>query len=527
MLLQIDGLSTRRFLEALARGEMPHLARRLARGEVRLRKLTAATAPSTPVFQAGLLYGHHGDVPGFGWFDRTLGHAVRMDLAEDVLAVAETLAARGRPLLEAGVSYGTIWPAGAAHAYFNVVSPVHGASARGRTAQNAYDRLVAALAGVGIAGRVAGRLALELGIGVWDFVRWCRRIRTTRFEWRFLYMRLIVAVVMREVATAGAIVDVLRGVPLIYLDYLGYDEYAHRRGPDSPVALYNLRGIDQAIARVVHATQAVREYGYDVYVFSDHGQSKSTPFELVMGRDLHRLVLENATRSPVGKPIETSAIHELVTLRENEQFVRTLWRPLRRPLALYLGWLERRLERRLDGVDRESLAIRVVTGGSIAHLYFPTHGRAAALDVDTIARRWPALFKALVCCPAVGLVVGQSAAGPVVFYRGRKYRLADRKRVARLAPFFRLGYDLLARHLEAAAKSARSGDLVLYGAFAERGNITFDFEFGTHGGVGPEELDHFMIHPAAIDPPLAGAVTPEDFYRFFHGRYGVSCGCAS
>src|SRR4029077_11504513 len=158
----------------------------------------------------------------------------------------------------------------------------------------------------------------ELAVAIWDFVRWCRRIHTTRFEWRFLYMRLIVSVVMREVATAGAIVDVLRGVPLIYLDYLGYDEYAHRRGPDSPMTLYNLRGIDHAIARVVRATQAVAEYGYDVFVFSDHGQSKTIPFEQTMKRDLHHFVLEHATR--VGHPIETSAIHELVTLRENELF---------------------------------------------------------------------------------------------------------------------------------------------------------------------------------------------------------------
>jgi Type I phosphodiesterase / nucleotide pyrophosphatase len=521
VLLQVDGLSTRRFEEALARGDMPHLERLLAQRESRLVRLTAATPPSTPVFQAGLLYGDHGDVPGFGWFDRALGRAVRMDLAEDVVAIEESLsrAPERPPLLRDGVSYGTIWPAGAAHAFFNVVLFVHGATGRARVVRNAYDRLVSMLAGATIAGRVAGRFMLELGVGLFDFVRWCRRIHTTRFEWRFLYMRLAVSVVMRDLSTQGAIVDILRGVPIIYIDYLGYDEYAHRRGPDSQMALYNLRGIDAAIGRVLRAARAVPEYGYDVYVFSDHGQTATRPFEHVVGRDLHQFVLEHAARGAVGKPVDAESIRELVTIRENEVWVRSWSRPLRPLLALYLRWLRRRLERRLDGVDRASLGIRVVTGGTIAHLYFSD----AAPDVDTIARAWPALLDALVNCPAIGLVLGRApgGGGPVVFYRGRRYQLDDRRALERLEPFQRIGYELLAQHLRDAARSGRSGDLILYGAFSHVGDVTFDFEFGSHGGVGPEELDLFMLYPEHVDFPLRGAITAEALYRFFRARYAA------
>jgi hypothetical protein len=78
-----------------------------------------------------------------------------------------------------------------------------------------------------------------------------------------------------------------------------------------------------------------------------------------------------------------------------------------------------------------------------------------------------------------------------------------------------------------AAEGRRAGDLVLYGAFAEAGDISFDFEFGSHGGVGPDELDQFVIHPAGIALPGdfdAGAVAPEAFYRFFADRYGDGAG---
>src|SRR5262249_390074 len=152
----------------------------------KLTAIVSGSEPSTPVFTAGLLYGARGGVPGFAWYDRSLGRQVRMDLAEDVSAVERALMTVGhdrRPLLTRGVSYGTIWPGGAADAFFNVVLFAYGATSTGRIVRNHYDKLFSTLAGLVIAGRLASRFFLELGVGVWDFVSWCRRIHSTRFEW--------------------------------------------------------------------------------------------------------------------------------------------------------------------------------------------------------------------------------------------------------------------------------------------------------------------------------------------------------
>jgi hypothetical protein len=518
VLLQIDGLSSKRLRQSMARGDMPHLQRWLDSGQATLRTVQAATPPSTPVFQAGLLYGAHADVPGFGWYDRTLGRIVRMDLAEDVSELDRTLLSREgprRPLLERGVSYGTIWPAGASEAFFNVVLFIHGQTATGRVVRNLYDRTLSTLAGAALLGRLTSRFVLELGVGLWDFLRWCQRVQSTRFEWRFLYMRLFVSVIMRDVATQGAIVDILRGVPVIYVDYLGYDEYAHRRGPDAEMALYNLRGIDAAIEKVRKAARAVPEYGYDIYVFSDHGQSATTPFERVVGCDLHSFVLEHAARGCVDVKIDNMDVRELVATREAEFWLRTLWRPLRAPMQLYVGWLKRRLQARVrdrcDGLD----GIHVVSGGSIAHLYFGS----SAPTIEEIERRHPQLLDALARCPAIGLMVGKSESGPVVFYDGQRHLIADRRALEALEPVRVLGYELLAEHLRQAVHGTRSGDLVLYGAFSAVGDVAYDFEFGSHGGLSPEELDQFVMHPTAVDFPLAGAVRAEDFYGFFRRRY--------
>jgi hypothetical protein len=522
VLLQIDGLSSRRLHEALARGAMPHLGRWLASGRGRLTSIVSGSEPSTPVFTAGLLYGARGDVPGFAWYDRSLGRQVRMDLAEDVSAVERTLRDGRRPLLARGVSYGTIWPGGAADAFFNVVLFAYGATSTGKAVRNHYDKLVSTLAGIGIAGRVASRFMLELAVGVWDFVRWCRRTGSTRFEWRFLYMRLFVSVVMRDVSTQGAIVDIVRGVPRIFIDYLGYDEYAHRRGPDSELALYNLEGIDAAVAKILRAVESVPEYGYDVYLLSDHGQSVTTPFARVVGRELGQLVLESACASASSR-LASEHVQQLVALRATEMWTRTLPKGLRGTARLYVAWLRGRLRRRVDAHAWHPLdAIEIVTGGSIAHIYCD-RGSPTRLTVEEISARHPRLIDALARCPAIGLIVARAHDGPVLFHRGRRYRLGDRQALGALEPFRVLGYDVLAAHLGHASEGARRGDLVLYGAFAEAGNIAFDFEFGSHGGIGPDELDQFLIAPAGVelsDELRAPAVPAEAFYRFFAARYG-------
>ena len=525
VLLQIDGLSSRRLKEALARGDMPHLARWLGSGQAKLHCVHAATPPSTPAFTAGLLYGARAGVPGFGWYDRKLGRQVRMDLAEDVSALESSLLGERCPLLSGGTSYGTIWPGGAADAFFNVVLFNYGATTTGKLVRNAYDKLVSTAAGAVIAGKVASRFLLELGVGLWDFVRWCRRIHSTRFEWRFLYMRLFVSVVMRDVSTQAAVVDILRGVPRIFIDYLGYDEYAHRRGPDSELALYNLQGIDGAIARIFGAVRAVPEYNYDVYVFSDHGHLATQPFERVVGRDLCELVLDHA-RAGVGGSLKSSDVQELVSLRSTEMWTRTLPKGLRGPARLYVEWLRRRVRRGVDEKLWQPLdAIEVVTGGSIAHIYFD-RGAPARLSLEEIDLRYGELVAALERCPAVGLMVARSGDGPIVIHRGHRYRLGDRRALCKLEPFRRLGYELLAGHLLLAAEGGRYGDLVLYGAFAEAGDISFDFEFGSHGGVGADELDQFVLHPARVTMPAAfddgAAVAAEQFYRFFAAHYGAS-----
>ena len=535
ILLQIDGLSSKWLERALSRGYFPHLSRRLAAGQFQWKRLTTVNAPSTPVFQAGLLYGEFGGIPGFGWYDRRLGRVVRMDLAEDCEAVQKDLdhghdRTPGAPTLldDGGVSYGTIFTGRATDTFFNVIRWARPDSTPAeRTpepSKNTWDRLASVAMWSVIGTRLWKPLVMELGTGVWDLARFFHRERTTRFEWRFLYMRLFTSVVLREIETFGIILDVFRGVPVLYADYFGYDEYAHRRGPDGNFALFNLRAIDEDLERILRAVERAPEYNYDVYILSDHGQSESRPFERVMGEDLTSFVLSHAVASEDKKPQRkaglgvSEAVRHLVQIRTMRFWVHTLWPPVRAAFEPYLAWLERHAEAALRIASGKPLdRFRVVTGGTIAHVYLD-HGREPAM-LETLDEKWPFLVESLALCEGIGLMAARSRRGPVVFYRGKRYPLSDRKKLASLEPFRRAGFEVLSQQLAAAVGSERSGDLVLYGAFAPAGNIAFDFELGSHGGVHPDELDHFLLHPSSVEVPLEGPVRADELHRFFVSRY--------
>lgn len=523
MLLQIDGLSGARLERELANGRMPFLARRLRADTMHLARLTAATPPSTPVFQAGLLYGRLGGVPGFGWYDRALRRIVRMDQANDIEDVERELASGGPPTLICdGASYGTIWMA-EANAFFNVLrwgrdGTVAGTRLRRR---DVFDLVASSTALLALLGRTALRLGWEMAAGAWDLLRFFRRHGTMRFELRFFYMRLVASVALRETATFCASLDALRGVPVVYVDFVEYDECAHRRGPDSHVALWGLAGIDSSIEFIARAAALRPDYNYEIYIFSDHGQSSTRPFERIVGESLVEFVL--ARIPPEGTTLSLQAVRRLAEAREFGFWIRTQ-RQWLRPLLLPL---HRRRERRAARVLGEQAAllagVEVVSAGSIARLYL-TSEEQHQLTLEEIAHRWPRLLRELVESPAVGLILARSARGPLIFYRGRSYLLTDTARLQSLLPFRMLGVDLLRSHLEYELACHRSAaDLTLYGAFAPAGNVAFDFELGSHGGIHPEELDQFLLSPAQVVTRLeswrrTGAIRAEAFHRFFRRR---------
>lgn len=515
LLVQLDGVSRGRLEWALREGRMPFLAGRLDRGENGLSSARSGVPASTPAFQAGLLYGVSPSVPGFVWYDRRSGREVRMDRATDAAAIEASLSERNRPLLEGGASYFSIFSGGAALPHF-CLSGLAGEYELEALADgfSGWDALASAIIHTVTATRTAGRAAHELALGLWQGTAWSLNLRRLKHEPRFLLHRLLVGALMRELAVEGIIIDVARGVPVVYCDLLGFDEFAHRRGPEAPEALAQLRSMDLALAAIFAATEAVPELRYDVYVFSDHGHVATKPFESFTGLSLPEYLALADGGVAVPRRLRTEEAVRLAQTRSLRAALSTWPRPLRGRIGRGLDRLERGVIGHALGFARFD---RVVTaeGGDLAHVYFADE--RAPVELEDIRRRHPGVLSALRESRAVGIVVARHGQRGVALVRGEELDLELPQDVARLP---HPEPALLATYLSDLVSMPHSGDLVVLGWRGEgQVPVAYAWEFGSHGGVAPEETGIFFLHPPGCGLRFDEGVRPDALYRLFDDAY--------
>jgi hypothetical protein len=487
LLVQLDGVSRSRLERALADGLMPALAARLAGGAHALSSCRSGAPASTPAFQAGLFYGVSPSVPGFVWFDRRTGREVRMDRTADAAVVEERLARHTPGLLRAGTSYFSIFSGGAALPRFclsGLTGDLDEELAWIGNRLGPWDAVASAVTHSVTAARTTVRLAREVGVGVLDGLRWAAALRRLKHEPRFLVHRLLVAALLRELAVQGILLDVSRGIPAIYADFLGFDEYAHRRGPDSRAALRNLSAADAALAEIFAATEAAPELGYDVYVLSDHGHVATRPFEALAGMPLPEFV----ARAARGDALPRSALRGT-------------------PNRGFLGG------RTLGGGEGGGVA--TAEAGDLAHVYFMREGEP--IPLDAIRARYWRVLAALAANQSVGILAARGGRRGYALVRGAVLDLGDPLDVARLP---HPDPTLLATYLSDLVSMPESGDLVVLGWRGPgRDVVAYAWEFGSHGGVAPEELESFVVHPAACGFPFDRVVRPSELHGFFERAY--------
>ncbi len=480
VLVQVDGVSRRRLESAMADGWMPALAGRLRSGRHVLASSRSGAPASTPAFQAGLFYGVSPSVPGFVWFDRNTRREIRMDRPDDAASVERRLARCGRGLLRGGTSYFSIFSGGAALPHF-CLSGLAGELELDWYAEHlgAWDALASTLAHSFTAARGALRVVHEAGVGLLDGLRWSIALGRLKHEPRFLAHRVLVGAILRELAVQGILVDLSRGIPVVFVDFLAYDETAHRRGPGAEAAQRCLASIDAALAMIFAAADAVPELGYEVHVLSDHGHVPTLPFESLAGAPLPEFV----ALADRGEPLPRVAPG--------------------RPNRGLLG------ARTLGGARADGLA--VAEAGDLAHVYFLDDPGPLPLD-GLRARHWRVLA-ALSASRAVGLLGVRGGQRGFALVRGDILDLADPSDVARLP---HPDPALLATYLADLLTLRESGDIVVQGWRGEgRDIVAYAWEFGSHGGVAPEELECFVAHPAGCAFSFADAIRPSELHAWF------------
>jgi hypothetical protein len=521
LLLHVDGVGKELLEFAMERGYTPTLRGLVERGPYRLSLCHAGAPTSTPAFQAGLLYGVQPDIPGYTWYDKRRRREVRMDRAADARVVEAELVSSGTPLLAGGSVYCSIFSGGALPRRWTLSgwdeklrAEDFGVEdlARSPLAPQFRDVLAATLVHAATAGRIAGALGMDIASGAVETARFISSAGSAQHEHKFLFHRVLTECLFAEFAANSCVMDIARGTPIVYACFIGYDEYAHRRGPSSRMALLKLWELDRMLGRIFAAVRALPELNYELYLFSDHGQAATKPAEQVLGETLGEHLLAEGPMSGGGETYAAAA---------RARWFRALSRALPGVLGTAAQALARRAARSLDAAEPSHAegSLLIVPAGDIAHLY--STNVAEPLREQEIRGRHPGLLERVARSPAVGFALLRGENGKPLALRGdRRLELEHPADALELAQA--VGHPLAAIYSRDLLRMRNAGDVILLGTAAPGGGVVaFPWEFGSHGGLAKEQLDTFMVHPEELgENAFASVVRPQDLHRFFMERSG-------
>ncbi len=465
LVVHLDGVPKAVLEEAMRSGRMPFFSRLVRSGAYHFEEAFWGSPASTPFFQAGLLYGlEHPNLPAYSWFDRELGRRVQMNIPQDAQDIEHRLGrSSGESLLaDGGHTYFSLFRAGAGNRL--CMSTLASLKVMARSLSSEMQGLL--VARTVSPGAYLRSFTQESWRAVREVWRWARALGDWRHEREFLLSRLMLQRLGWSFVHTKALVDMVRGVPAIYLVFGNYDEVAHRRGPLSVQALAELHRVDAYLAEL-HAMARVVERPYDVVFLTDHGHVDSVPFEQRQGQRLEDMLLR-------GPPVSLSAELERGLLEG-----RAPWGPV---------------------APKGSEAPVVVESGNFAHVYLT---RAhAPLEARELLARHPEVLARAARHPDIGMVVLRRGDGAVALVKGGVYG-PDEVAHAPLASEF--SRPAVADYLRELPHLRTAGDLVLFGEALRPGTtVGFAWEFGSHGGLSLTETRSMVCWPGGAPVDLSG-----------------------
>jgi endonuclease/exonuclease/phosphatase family metal-dependent hydrolase len=472
LMIQIDGLSRKQLETALEAGKMPFLKSLLRREGYRLHTLYTGLPSSTPAIQGELFYGVKGVVPAFSFFERASGKVHRMFDSDSVIYAQNALSKIDPGLLKNGSSYANIFSGGSQEAHFCPEGFGWGHLKRSfRPLALLSLVLVHAFSLV----RTTFLILVEFVLALFDFMRGLVTGKDFFKELKFIPTRVAISILLRDLVAIGATIDVMRGLPIVHLNFIGYDEQAHRRGPSSKFAHWTLKGIDGTICRLFHAARRSTHRDYDVWVYSDHGQEESIPYPVENGKTIRQAVAHVFGRNHKWKG---GSLAE----KRGVQFRRSKWLG-----GAIVNWLLGDNEED----DAKTSAPLVTAMGSLGHVY--TFHTLQEKERERLAQE-------LVKDAHVPLVLapGPRASAHAWTLSGKFTLPEDAAEILGNGhPFLtEVGIDLaaLCHHPDA-------GDLILSGWRLGKKSLSFPLENGSHAGPGPEETRAFALLPTAAPLP--------------------------
>jgi endonuclease/exonuclease/phosphatase family metal-dependent hydrolase len=471
VLIQIDGFSGNALKDALDRHEMPFLKGLLQKENYQLYAQYPGLPSSTPSVQGELFYGIKQIVPAFNFLDRQSGKVFRMYDGESALQIEGRLAAQGEGLLRGGSSYSNIFTGGAQESHFCASSL--GWNQIWKDA-NPLNFVVLSFTHLPSVLRMLVLTAYEFILGIIDFGWGIFHGENLKKEWRFIYLRALLCVLLRELVMIGVKIDITRGLPVIHMNFLGYDEHAHNRGPSSLSAHWTLKGIDRAIEKIYRKALHSPRRSYDVWVYSDHGQEDTVSYEKTYNRNVQEAVAE------VFKEFDPTA--DLFPFDNNG---------LQLQRARFFGIsLKEEIFSQLSSFQDHSLEKKLVVTcmGPTGNIYLPQKMNKGQMG---------SFARGLVDKAKIPVIMMPEERGQVrVWTQEGEFILPQdaQKILGEDHPFL----SQVTEDLITVCHHPSAGDLTFMGFRPGAKPMNFPLEKGNHGGPGPQETNGFALLPDDI-----------------------------
>jgi hypothetical protein len=501
VMIQIDGLSAPLVRWAVRAGNLPTLSRWIRTGGHTLSDWHVRLPTTTPASQAGILHGTSDHIPAFRWYEKETGRLVVTNHPKDSAFVEERMS-NGRGLLaQGGVSLSNVFSGDAPTSLLTMST----AGDRKRRAGPTSGIRAYLIHPYGL----TRSIVLTIGEMLKELYQ-SRRQRARGIEPRihragsYVALRGVTNVLLRDVNLTLIAEQMMRGAPVIYCDFVDYDEIAHHAGPTRPESLAALEGIDRVLG-TLEAVAAASARPYRFVVLSDHGQSQGATFKQRYGMTHEDLVHDLMSGRPA--TAESGEDHEDEQWGRVGMFLTELGDESRMADRLGRRAQRDRPQPALPSGIEERPELLVVASGNLGMVYFPRH--LARLTVEEIEELYPRLLTGLAGHPGIAFAMAMSQAGsPIVLGGDGILHLAD-GRVEGRDPLVGFG-SYAASDLRRHSGLANVGDIVLGSRLDEGTDEVAAFEelVGCHGGMGGWQTDAVLVHPA--DWPLHGELNGAD-----------------
>ena len=470
---------------------MPTVKEMIDSGDYNLRRWETDLSSQTGASQAGILHGNNEGIVAFRWIEKDNdNHLMQCSGPTKVPELEKRISNGDGLLVDNGASRSNLFSGDTDNVIFTFSKILN--------IKKLYNKAwYSVFSNPSNFARIVALLLADIILEIWSQI--IHKIKDIRPRVKrgiaYVITRAFTNVFMREINTSTLIGDMMIGdIDVAYSTYLGYDEIAHHSGVRDNDAWYALRGMDKQIKHLIDANRySPRDYQFIIQ--SDHGQTNGATFTQRYGE-----TFEDFVKSLLPKDMKVFA-----KMDSNQDNVAKEYHPFSRKNKK----LEKEKEEEEELGDSEVI---VLASGNLAMIYLTQWSQR--LTYEELNSYFPELLPGIIENEYVGFILVKSHEhGDLAIGKNGTYFL-DSGKIEGENPLEGFG-DNIVRHLKRTSSFEHTPDILVNSFYDEKADEVCAFEelVGSHGGVGGEQSQPFILHPSTWNVSDEEIVGAENIYR--------------